>query len=128
MLDIQYGSSSSLQLLEFKDTVIADPCEILLYKFEVMHALEDGLFLVESGLLDACVDFLLEDELEVIVGEGLVIADEVEVVEGTDQVDPELLELTVDAVLDVAQGHVQLDVVQLVEIQHLEGVELGPGL
>lgn len=128
MLDIQYGSSSSLQLLQLKDTVIADPCEILLDKFEVMHALEDGLFLVESGLLYTCVDFLLEDELEVIVGEGLLVADEVEVVEGTDQVDPELLKLTVYAVLDVAQSHVQLDVVEFVEIEHLEGVDVDPGL
>jgi hypothetical protein len=44
------------------------------------------------------------------------------VVEGTDQTHPELLELAVDAVLQVTQGDVQLDVVQLVEAHYLHRV------
>jgi hypothetical protein len=75
------------------------------------------LLLFQTGFDYASVDFFLEDELEVIVGVGLPITNEVEMVEGADESDSKLLEFSVDAVLEVAEGHVELNVVEFVEVE-----------
>ena len=63
--------------LNFKDAVIIDASQILPDQLEIFHPLHDLLLLLESSLDGARVDLLLEDELEVIAGVVLPIAQEV---------------------------------------------------
>ena len=52
------------------------------------------------------------------------VPDEVEMVEGADQSHPELLKLSVDTIFDVAKSHVELDVIEFIEVEHFERIEI----
>ena len=83
LLKIKNGNESFFQLFQLKDTVIIDSRIVFLDEFKLVHSLHDILLLLEFGFRDIRIDFLQEDEFEVICRKSLSISDEVEMVQGT---------------------------------------------
>ena len=79
---------------------------ILSDEFKLCHPLHNILLLFEASLNHTGIDFLFKDKLEIIIRISLMIPDEVEMVERTDQSCPELLKLTIYPLFYVAESHI----------------------
>lgn len=51
-----------------------------------------------------------------------MIADEVDMIEGTDEGDSEIFEFLIDSLLKISEGDVKLDVVNFEEVNDFKGV------
>lgn len=111
-------------LINFEDAIVADSSMVLPDDLELRHSPDDVLLLLEARLHHAGIDLFLKYELEVIVRIGLSVPDEVEMVEGTHESNPKLFELPVNPLLDAPQNHVQLNVVELVEVKDVDRVHM----
>lgn len=80
-------------------------------QIEIIHPFDEGFFLFEAGLDDASVYFFLKNEQEVIVGVQISVADEVQVIERADEGHSKLLELFVDAFLEVSKRNIELNMI-----------------
>ena len=128
LLKIKNGNESFFQLFKLKDTVVIDSRIVFLDKFKLVHSLHDILLLLEFGFRDISIDFLQEDEFEVICRKSLSISYEVEMVQGTYESYSKFLKLSINAILYVAKSHVKLNMIQLIEVEDLERVEIKPFL
>lgn len=91
-------------------------------QIEIIHPFDEGFFLFEAGLDDASVYFFLKNEQEVIVGVQISVADEVQVIERADEGHSKLLELFVDAFLEVSKWNIELNMIYFEEIQDLKRI------
>lgn len=80
-------------------------------EIKIVHPFDECFFLLEARLHDASIYFFFEDKLEIIIGIEIPVANEVEMIERTDEGHSELLELLVDAFLEVSQRNIKLDMI-----------------
>lgn len=124
LFEIQNRSQPLYDLFKLKDTAVADSCMILPDDLKLCHSFHDVLLLLQSRFDYTSVDLFLEDELKIVIRVSLTIPDEVEMIEGADQSCPELVELAIYSFLYVAESHIELNVVELVEVKNVDRVEV----
>lgn len=74
IFEFKDGLSWFYLLEQLEDTIVVDSSDIMFYDGKFTHSSHDFLFVVDFALNCAGIDFLLEDELEVVAGVGLVVA------------------------------------------------------
>lgn len=101
IFQLQNGGIGVCNFLQLEHAVVVDSSDILLDEFEVLHSLHNFFFLLQTGFDCAGINFFFEDEFDVVAGIVLSVADEIEMVQGTHQTQPKLLEFAVNAIFEM---------------------------